>query len=348
MHTNKWCAAALAALSIVVLAGCGGDPYAKKPRDTEPGGEKKLVVYWGAMEDWMQADVMEFTKATGIQVEAQRLSSGGILKALQAQRDNPQATVWFGGPADAQIQAKQEGLLEKDVSPNAAQIADKYKDKDGYWTGIYVGYLGFVSNEKLLKQAGLEPPKSWDDLLKPEFKGKIMVGDPSKTGTAYTFLATRVQQLGEEKGLTYMAALDKQVQEYTGSGSAPAELAGQGKCMVGISFMHDGLKYREEKVAPIVLSAPAEGTGYEIGAVSLVKGGPNQELGKKFIDWCLTRQAQEIGQKLHSFQFLTNPQATQPKQAGELAETKLIQYDVNWAGEHRKELVAKWKQATGK
>ena len=348
MHSKKWCAAALAALSMVVITGCGGQQAAKQDSAKAAGDEKQIVVYWGAMADWMQADISEFTKATGIQVVGKRLSSGSILKTLQNEKDSPVATVWFGGPADAQIQAKQEGLLEKYVSPNAAQIADKYKDKDGYWTGIYVGYLGFVSNEKLLKQAGLEAPKSWDDLLKPEFKGKIMVGDPSKTGTAYTFLATRVQQLGEEKALTYMAALDKQVQEYTGSGSAPAELAGQGKCMVGISFMHDGLKYRVEKVAPIVLSAPAEGTGYEIGAVSLVKGGPNQELGKKFIDWCLTRQAQEIGQKLHSFQFLTNPQATQPKQAGELAETKLINYDVNWAGEHRKELVAKWKQATGK
>jgi iron(III) transport system substrate-binding protein len=191
----------------------------------------------------------------------------------------------------------------------------------------------------------VEAPKSWQDLLKPEFKGQIISANPGSSGTAYTMLATLVQLKGEKDGLAYMKELNKQMKNYQKSGTAPARLAGQGECMVGISFLHDAIKYREEGMKDLVLTAPSEGTGYEIGAVSLIKGGPDQEAAKKFIDWCLTKKAQEIGQTTGSYQFLTNPEATPPKQAAELNGTKLINYDFPWAGAHRSELVEKWDKA---
>lgn len=342
MKLKRICAAVMASMMLLGLTGCGGG---SKAPDKKAGGSKKLVMYWGALDDWMAKDIKEFEKETGIKVEAVRMSSGETLGRLKAEKNNPKASIWFGGPADGQIQAKSDGLLEKYVSPNAAKIPDQFKDKDGYWTGVYVGYLGFASNTKLLKEKGVEAPKSWQDLLKPEFKGQVVSANPGSSGTAYTMLATLVQLMGEEKGLAYMKALDKQMKNYQKSGTAPARLAGQGECMVGISFLHDAIKYREEGMKDLVLTAPSEGTGYEIGAVSLIKGGPDQENAKKFIDWCLTKKAQEIGQTVGSYQFLTNPDAQPPKQAVELKGTKLIKYDFPWAGANRSKLVEKWNKA---
>ena len=122
-------------------------------------------------------------------------------------------------------------------------------------------------------------------------------------------------------------------------------MAGQGEAIVGLSFLHDAIKYREEGMKDLVLTAPAEGTGYEVGAVSLIKGGPDQDAAKKFIDWALTAKAQEIGQTVGSYQFLTNPDAKPPKQAAEIKDTKLIKYNFEWAGAHRNELVEKWNKA---
>ena len=102
--------------------------------------------------------VEEFKKETGVDAEAVRMSSGEILGRIRAEKDNPKASVWFGGPADGLVQAKAEGLLEKYESPNAKDIPDKYKDPEGYWTGIYVGYLGFASNKKLLAEKNVEAP----------------------------------------------------------------------------------------------------------------------------------------------------------------------------------------------
>lgn len=327
-------------MSVGIFAGCG-----KKDDSKAEKKDLKLTIYCGLMEDHMVKAVNDFQKETGVKAEAVRMSSGEILGRIRAEKANPKASIWFGGPADGFIQADEEGLLEKYVSPNAKDIGDKYKDKNGSWSGIYVGYLGFVSNQKLLKEKGVEAPKSWEDLLKPEFKGQISMANPGSSGTAYTALATIVQIMGEEKGLEYMKKLNGQIKSYEKSGTAPARMAGQGEVMVGVSFLHDGIKYREEGMKDLVMTAPSEGTGYETGAVGIIKGGPDQEAAKKFVDWCLTKKAQELGQTVGSYQFLTNKDAQAPKLAEELKDTKLINYDLDWAGKNRSALVEKWSKA---
>lgn len=338
---QRWTAVALSLLLLAgLLSGCGSTSTTNQSQQP-----KKLTLYCGLMEDHMVKAIQEFEKDTGIKVEAVRMSSGEILGRIKAEKNNPKASVWFGGPADGFIQAKQDGMLEKYVSPNAAAIPSQFKDTEGYWTGIYVGYLGFVSNQKLLAEKGVSAPKSWQDLLKPEFKGQVVIANPGSSGTAYTMLATVVQVMGEDKGLAYMKELNGQVKTYPKSGTAPGRMVGQGEAMVGMTFLHDAIKYREEGMKDIVLTTPMEGTGYEIGAVALIKGGPDQEAAKKFIDWTLTKKGQEVGQQAGSYQFLTNPEAQAPKQAAEIKDTKLIKYDLDWAGKNRTSLVEKWNNA---
>lgn len=339
---KKWIALVCAGLLSLGVAGCGGSDTGKTEEN------KELTIYAGLMEDFMIAGVKDFEAETGYKVNAVRMSSGEILGRLKAEKENPQASVWWGGPADGFIQAKSEGLLEAYLSPEASAIPDKFKDAEGYWTGIYVGYLGFASNQKLLDERGVAIPTSWDDLLNPALKGQISTANPGSSGTAYTTLATVAQLMGEEKGLEYMVKLDGQIKNYTKSGTAPARNAGQGEATVGITFLHDAIKYREEGMKDLVLSAPKEGTGYEIGAVGMIKGAPNSEGAKKFIDWAISKRAQELGKTAGSYQFLTNPNATPPEQANELKDTKLIEYDLAWAGTNKARLVEAWSKATGK
>ena len=334
----------VALLTLLTLAlfvfGCGGE------KKTAPS--QKLTIYSGLMEDHMIKSIKEFEKETGIKVEAIRMSSGEILGRLNAEKAAPKASVWFGGPADGFIQAKEMGLLQAYNPDTAKLIPDKYKDKDGYWYGIYIGYLGFASNKALLAEKGINAPKSWQDLLDPKLKGQVVMADPGSSGTAYTMLASIIQEMGETKGLEYMKQLNGQIKTYTKSGTAPGRMAGQGECTVGITFLHDAIKYRQEGMKDIILTAPVEGTGYEIGAVAMVKGAPDSEAAKKFITWVLTKKAQEIGQKAGSYQFLTNPEAAAPEQAAEIKNTKLINYDLKWAGENRSKLVEKLSNAVKK
>ena len=148
--------------------------------------------------------------------------------------------------------------------------------------------------------------------------------------------------MGEEEGLEYMKKLHENIKSYEKSGTAPARLAGQGEVLVGITFMHDGIKYREEGMKDLIITKPSEGTGYEIGAVGIIKGGPNQKAAQQFVDFALSKEGQELGQTVGFLQFLTNPDAKTPELANELVDTKLIEYDFDWAGKHRSEFVERW------
>ncbi len=340
---------------VMSLAACGGTTEvkeeesagtteAKKADDAEEATEAKevvekkdleLTIYAGLQEDHALLAVKEFEKATGVKTQMVRMSGGEIFARIKAEKENPSASVWYGGGALTFMAAEQEGLLENYVSPEAAGIADNLKDPNGAWTGIYVGYLGIEGNKIWLDDNGLELPSTWDDLLKPEFKGNIVIAHPGSSSTAYNFLATILQVKGEEAGFEYLQKFNEQVLQYTKSGSAPGRMAGTGEAPIAIGFLHDAIKYQEEGYKDLVFTAASEGTGYEIGAVAIIKDGPDQEAAQMFVDWCLSKEGQELGKTVGSFQFLTNPDANPPEQAMSLKDTVLIDYDFEWAADNR-------------
>ncbi|MCS5422770.1 MULTISPECIES: ABC transporter substrate-binding protein [Psychrilyobacter] len=318
----------------------------KKETGDSEKKDQTLTFYAGLQEDHAAMVAKEFEKETGIKTNFVRMSSGEVLARLKAEKNNMSASVWYGGPVDAFVAAKEADLIEPYISPEAANIKDGLKDTEGYWTGIYVGYLGFVGNQKMLDEKGLKMPASWADLLKPEYKGEIVVAHPGSSGTAYTMLATLVQLMGEDEAMEYLKKFNGQVRQYTKSGTAPGRMAGQGETTIGITFLHDAIKYKKEGYKDIVISAPSEGTGYEIGGVALLKNGPDQEAAKKFIDWVLTKKVQEMGKTVGSFQFLTNKDAMPPAEADPIKDTKLIKYDFDWAGKNRIRLVERFSTET--
>ena len=304
-------------------------------------------MYSAVNEEYMLKVASEFEKDTGIKIESVRLSAGEIVARIRAEKSFPKATIVYGGSADGYIQAKDEGLLEKYVSPQAAAIPPTLKDPAGYWTGIYVGYIGFVSNKKMLAERAVPIPTSWNDLLRPELKGQIALANPGTAGAAYTMLATLVQLMGEADAMKYMKELDAQVNEYQKSAVSAAQMVGAGKVTIGVAFLQDAVRFQEQGMTDIVISTPSEGTGFEIGAVGIVKDGPEQEAARKFVDWALSKKAQEIGQSVGSYQFPTLPEAKSPIAAESIRATaKLIVYDFGWAGKNRQPLIEKWNELT--
>lgn len=289
---------------------------------------------------WCEGQVAEFNKLyPGIMINWIRLSSGESLTRLRNEAANPQFDVWWGGPVDSYIAAAQEGLLEPYDSPNAVNLRDPnlMKADDNSWFGIYIGTLGFATNTNYLAEhPELSAPTSWDDLLKPEWQGQILIAHPSSSGTSYTALCTNIQMRGEEAAWEYERAFTNNVLQFTKSGSAPAQFAGQGEAAVGVAFSHDIVK-RIEQGMPLQLTFPAEGTGYEIGGTALIKGAKNPELAKLWIDWALTPAAQELGPKYEAFQAPTviGAEASRP----ELLEANLIDYDFEFCGTNKKDIV---------
>jgi iron(III) transport system substrate-binding protein len=308
------------------------------------GAPLTLTVYAGMLEEHAALECAEFQKATGIKTSFVRMSGGEILARIKAESGNPQASVWYGGGSLTFIEADNLGLLEHYTSPTAATIPAQFKDPKGAWTGIYSGYLGWYADGEWLKKNNVKIPTAWDELLSPAFKGEIVMAHPGSSSTAYNMLTTILQLKGEQAGWEYLRKLNDNIRQYTKSGSAGGRMVQLHETGLTIGYLHDAVAFKREGYDHIVISAPQEGTGYEIGAVGIIKGAPQLEAAKKFVDWCLTPAAQELGQTVNALQFLTNPAAKPPKEVESIKATKLITQDDAWAGAHRSEFLEKFNE----
>ncbi len=308
---------------------------------------EKLTYYCSAQEDWCQLMATGFEEATGIKVNMTRKSSGETLAQIKAEASNPKGDVWWGGTGDPHMQAAEEGLTEAYESPMRAELHDwsigQSESAGNKTIGIYSGALGYGYNEEILKANNLPEPACWKDLLKPEYKGHVQMANPNSSGTAYTTLATIVQLFGEDEGFEFMKGLHKNINQYTKSGSAPIKAAARGENTIGIVFMHDAVKQAVSGF-PIKVVAPCEGTGYEIGSMSLIKDSRNPENAQKFYDWALQADVQSRSLEVKAFQVMSNKTAESSPQAPDLASIKLIDYDFTKYGSsaERKRLLKKW------
>ena len=312
--------------------------------EAKKGG--KLTVLCVVQEDLCQAWTKAFEKKSGINTNFVRLSSGEAVARLGASKGNPEFDVMHGGPSDGYEAAKTQGLLEPYVSPGASKIAPAYKDAAGNWTGVYIGVLAFCSNKGVLARLNVNKPLSWVSLVDPKLKGQVAMAHPATSGTAYTALWTQVQiwQGSVDAAFDYFKSLHPNILQYTKSGSAPGTLAGRGEVAVSVIFSHDCVKFKQEGLTDLQVSFPAEGTGYEIGSVGVVKGARNMDAAKAYVDWSVTAEAQEIMATVNSFQIPTNPDAKVSPLSVNIGAVKLVNYDDQKAGAAKKELVARFDQ----
>ena len=275
--------------------------------------------------------VTAFERATGIKVSMTRKSSGENYAQVKAEAANPKGDIWWGGTGDPHLQAAEEGLTLEYKSPKLVELQEwavRQAEQAKYRTvGVYAGALGFGFNTELLAKRGLPEPKCWADLRgshasRTRFRWRTR----TRPAPPYTLLATMVQIMGEDKAFDYLKKLHKNVNQYTKSGAAPAQAMSQGETMIGITFMHDIVTFAVQG-RPVKVVAPCEGTGYEIGSMSIIKGGPNLENAKKWYDWALTPEAQAIGAQAKSYQVPSNKNAPVPPQAPKFTQIKLINYD---------------------
>ena len=287
-----------------------------------------------------------------IKVSMVRLSAGEAYARIRTEARNPRTDIWWAGTGDPHMQAADEGLTQVYKSPLLDQQQDwarKQAESAGYRTiGVYAGALGWGYNTKLVADKKLKAPACWADLLDPSYKGEIQMANPNSSGTAYNTLATLVQIMGEEKGFDYLKKLNANISQYTKSGSAPVKAAARGETTIGIVFMHDAVAMQVDGF-PVKAVAPCEGTGYEIGSMSIVKGARNLASAKVWYDWALSAEAQSHMKDAKSFQLPSNKNAAISEYAPRFENIKLIDYDFKTYGDSakRKALLSRWDKEIG-
>ena len=318
----------------------------------DAAAQGSITVLCSVQQEWCTALAAAFQKDTGIRVAVTQKGSGEGFAQVAAEKANPKLDVWFGGTGDPHLQAAEQDLTQPYKSPRLSELhpwAQKQAETSGYKTvGLYAGALGFGYNTEVLAKKKLSPPACWKDLLRPELRDEIQMANPNSSGTAYTAIATLVQLMGEDQAFVYLKELHKNIGAYPKSGTGPIKAVARGETAVSVSFVHDG---PGEMLAgfPVKTATPCEGTGYEIGSLSIIKGARNLDGAKKFVDWALTPAAQKLGAEAKQFQLPSNKATPVHALVPDLSKIKLIDYDFVKYGKttERKRLLGRWDREIG-
>ena len=304
-----------------------------------------LTVYTPLTEPEVSVYFDAFEKDTNIRVEWEHLSTPDMLDRVQQERDAPQASVMFGGSSENYIAIAEQGLLEPYEPEGLEQIADIYQDAAHAWSPCYVGAICFAYNEEIFAREKLPLPQTWNDLLDPVFRGRIVMAHPSLSGTSYTIVAGLAQMRGEDAAFEYLKKLDENIAYYTKGGPFSPAAVGLGDAALCITLAHDALRQSHEGL-PIKIIFPSDGTSYEIGAMALIRNADPREAqnARTFLDWVLSRRGQECYIDAKGERLPVNPGAKTAEGLTELDRVSIIRYDTQWCAENRDHLIERFVQ----
>ena len=290
---KKIISAIMALTMILTLGACSSDAGVTTSAGTAPvttaskgpnlSGTMKVVA---TSEDYKPLFDL-FTQDTGVKVDLLSMSSGEVLSKLRAEGGKPSADFWFGGGIDAFMAAKNDNLLEPVKFDGFDDLAKNYRDDEGYWFSKGLTIVGFLVNDKLLEEMKLEAPKTWDDLLKPEYEGEIIMSNPAVSGTNYAVINALLQTKGDEAGWKYFEGLNKNIAYYGKRGSDPLNKTIAGEFAIGISYIDRGVEALA-KENPVSIIYPTDGIPWVPEGVAVFKNADNVEAAKYFVEWLFT------------------------------------------------------------
>jgi iron(III) transport system substrate-binding protein len=320
---------------------------------TPAAAQGQLNLYCSATIEWCTPIARGFERDSGIRVVLSQKSTGEMLAQLRAEARNPRGDVWWGGTGDPHVAAGEEGLTQAFESPRIAELYDwaqaQWRQTQGRTVGVYASVLGFGFNTELIARRNLPAPRCWADLLNPAYRGEIQMANPNSSGTAYIVIATLVQMMGEEPAFDYLKRLHGSINAYPRSGTAPITAVARGETALSISFVHNAA---EEAAAgfPVGHAVPCEGTGYEIGSMSIIRGARNLANAQRFYNWALGAEAQiAASREARKLQTMANRNVPLTDGAPNMATARIIDYDNArfGASAERRRLLDRWDREVG-
>lgn len=312
----------------------------------------KIVVYTGINEEaFTSAIKQEFTRETGIDVEMLVIPANGTLIArVETEKNRPRADVIMDTTVDFLQKLKSEGLIEpykaKAETPQFVQRG--YADKDGYMHGwfaivptIFWNKEQYASDPSL---KGVPPPTSWQDLLNPAFKGKVIVPNPQTTAMGAVLYTTQIFRLGEAKAWEYTRKLNKNIAQYTASASLPVALVERGEGTIGVAWSADVLAATIGHGQKLGVAIPQD-NAVSVWVAGIVKGGPNSAGARKFIDFL---QSNYVQQELPKLGYRLPVSSNVPPLEGmpSLSSIKAVKYDLGWAAKNVDRIRKQWAKVT--
>lgn len=283
-----------------------------------------------------------FSELTGAKVEFLSMSSGEVITRTKAE-GKPMADLWFGGGLDAFMAAKEDGLLDSYKSEMTDKVPEIFRDEEGYYTSKGLTVVGFIVNNKILEEKGLEAPKTWKDLAKEEYKGEIIMSNPAISGTNYAALKGLLDLYGEEEGWDLFEKINENIDFYSKRGKDPQEKTAQGEFAIGIIPV-DKKAFDAARDNGLSVVYPEDGVSWVPEGVAVFKDSENADVAKAFEDFMLTKEAQKMIAEIDGKD--TNQLIVEGAEGFDLGlpKDKLVDEDLSTFGTKRDEILNKFKE----
>lgn len=289
-------------IGLVVLAGLMQTGCDRPAAKAEP-----VVLYTSVDEPVSRPIIQEFTKATGIEVvlrtDTEATKSVGLAERLEAEKDNPQADVWWGNEVFHTINLAERGVLASHDSPAMAQVPAMYRDGQNRWAGTALRARVIARTTASPGQEPAAKVHSILDLKDPALKGKICMARPS-AGTTSGQMAALYTLLGPAKMEQLLRDWKANGMTLLGGNAVVAEYVGRGQMWAGLTDNDDVDSARQEG-GKLELVLPDQGSD-QFGTltipctVGLVKGAKHEQAAKKLVNYLLSP---EVERKLLEAKF---------------------------------------------
>lgn len=278
--------------------GSADTTAAEAAADTGSSDDKTISVYTALEDDIIEAYLTSFKeKYPDITVEITRDSTGTIISKLIAEKDAPVCDVLWGTAVTSLLSLDEYGLIEPYDPEGIDRVLEQFKDKESpcRWVGIDVPETAMLVNTAECEKLGIPVPTSYADLIDPVYEGHIAMSDPTSSGTGLFIINGILQMMAETKGdytkgWEYLDQFDKNVIEYTPSGSKPAKMVASGEALIGLSMGYRCVTLALENPECEVIF-PSEGSAWDVEANCLIKKDNIKDAAKTFCDWAISDEA---------------------------------------------------------
>ncbi|MEV0049003.1 extracellular solute-binding protein [Saccharopolyspora shandongensis] len=321
-----------------VTAGCGLTPA---------GGDSGLTIYTARDKALAESVVKDFEAAYPEYQGKVRILTLGAQEAserVSAEKGRPQADIWWGGSQQQFTQAANADLLAPVPDQVRDRVPERYRDAQGRWVGEMVLAEVVFYNDQMLTPE--QAPKDWDDLIKPEYRDKIVVRDVAASGTMRSIYSAMITRNGggenPEPGYEWLRKLDANTKVYAANPTDLYLRIQRQEAPISVWNLQDVMLQQKKTGAPFKPVATTSGVPQLIDGIAKVKGGPNSAAADKFLDFLLGVEKQKQLAEEY-FQIPTVEQAGQPSW---LAPLNLHEMPVDWslAAEKETEWISYWSE----
>lgn len=294
--------------------------------------QREVVVYCALDQEFAATIFEEFEHQSGIHVTPQFddeiTKTVGLTNRIKLEQERPRADVFWNNEIVQTIRLKNAGCLEAYRSPSAADVPERWKDPDGFWTGFAARARILAVNTKRCPPE--REPKSYLDLADPARKGEAAIAKPV-AGTTATHLCVLYEVLGPEKAKAWFSALEKNdCGILAGNGPVMREVR-EGRYAWGFTDTDDfNVARLDDYPVKAVYPDQAEGAlGCLVipNTIALVKGAPHAEDARRFIDFALSKQVEKRLAFGRSAQIPVRAAVETPPGMKRLGELRLLEVD---------------------